>query len=437
MFRNIFTSTVLYSLVGILPSIIGFFLLPIYLTIISAEQYGVNVLVSSFSLILGVVMGLKLESAFRIFYFDYNFEEDKDKYLQTLLTSILIISGITTILTILFGEYIFSMFFGNDVSFYPIGFISVINIFIGSVNVLYIIDCQNRENRTAYVRFSLTTSALTICFQYLGIVVLDLGILSFFLSVLISSSFQLIYIFFNGKFKVGKIDIQMLKNSLKYSLPLIPFLSLLALEQQLDRFFLKKYHSLELLGIYALLIASLGMFTAVLNSLDNSIRPKLFLSLKDKDDKRDIKYYQYLYVGISLLAVFSVMIIVYILPFWVHNKKYLILINSIPLFGMSTIPLIYVRYFSLIFSLKKDSVNLFVISFLKILILIPIFYILVPIYGIEGILLSLFFANIFNSLVFYFLIKYKHKFNLAPTYDVFFNICMCSCFFIYWYLTSA
>jgi O-antigen/teichoic acid export membrane protein len=410
-------------------------LLPIYLNIISVEQYGVYLLISSFSLILGVITGLKLESAFRIFYFDYNFEADKYKYLQTISTSILIISGITTILTIIFGEYIFSIFFGSDVSFYPFGFISVINIFIGSVNVLYIIDCQNRENRNGYVQYSLTTSTLTICFQYLGIVVLDLGVLSFFLSVLFSSCFQLIYIYFIGKFKIGKIDKEMLKNSLKYSLPLIPFLFLLAIEQQLDRFFLKKYHSLELLGVYALLIASLGIFSAVLNSLDNSIRPNLFLSLKSKDAKRDIKYYQYLYVGISLLAVFSVMIIVYILPFWVHNKKYLILINSVPLFGMSIIPLIYVRYFSLIFSLKKDSVNLSLISFLKILILIPIFYILVPIYGIEGILLSLFVVNFFNSLVFYLLIKYKHKFNLFPTYDVFFNIFMCSCFFIYWCLT--
>jgi len=103
MFRNIFTSTVLYSLVGILPSIVGFALLPIYLNIISVEQYGVYALINSFSLILGVIMGLKLESAFRIFYFDYDFETDKERYLQTLFTSIIVISGITAILTILFG----------------------------------------------------------------------------------------------------------------------------------------------------------------------------------------------------------------------------------------------------------------------------------------------------------------------------------------------
>lgn len=432
MYRNIFTSTVLYSLVFILPSIIGFILLPVYLNIIPVAQYGVYTLINSFSLILGVIMGLKLESAFRIFYFDYNFETDKEKYLQTLFTSILAISGIIAILTILFGEFIFGIAFGDDVDFYPLGFISVINICIASMNVLYAIDCQNRENRLAYVKYSLTASAIAICLQYLGIVVFGFGILSFFLSTLVSGCLQFAYVVYIGKLKIRKIDREMLKNSLKYSLPLIPFLFFLATEQQLDRFFLKKFHSLELLGIYALLLTTSGVFTAMINSLDNSIRPRLFRSLKEEDAVYDIKYYQYLYVSISLLVVFAVMTLAYILPYWIDNEKYLPLIKSIPLFGMSIIPLIYVRYFALLFSYKKDSANLTVISFVKLLVLIPIFYVLVPPYGIEGILLSLFVANVLNTTVFFLLLKYKHKIELKQTYDVLLNLCICGCLFIYW-----
>lgn len=432
MYRNIFTSTVLYSLVFILPSIIGFILLPVYLNIITVAQYGVYTLMNSFSLIIGVIMGLKLESAFRIFYSDYKFEIDKEKYLQTLFTSILVISGITVILTILFGEFIFGIAFGDDVDFFPLGFTSVINIFIASMNVLYAIDCQNRENRLAYVKYSLTASAIAICLQYLGIVVFGFGILSFFLSTLVSGSLQFAYVVYIGKLKIGKIDREMLMNSLKYSLPLIPFLFFLATEQQLDRFFLKKFHSLELLGIYALLLATSGVFTAIINSLDNSIRPRLFRSLKDKDAVHDIKYYQYLYVSISLLTVFAVMTLAYILPYWIDDEKYLPLIKSIPLFGMSIIPLIYVRYFALLFSYKKDSLNLTLISFIKLLALIPIFYILVPPLGIEGVLLSIFVANVFNTIMFYLLIKYKHKLKVTLKYDVLLNLCICGCLFIYW-----
>ena len=429
MFKSIFTSTVLYSLVGILPSIIGFFLLPLYLTIISVEQYGVYVLVNSFSTILGVIMGLKLESAYRIFYFD---QKDKKRYLSTLFTSILIISTATSFITILFGDFLFKNVFGLDVRFFPYGFLAVINVLLGSINILYAIDCQNRENRTAYVWYSLAASSIAICIQYVGIVFFKYGILSFFVSVLTSGCVQFVYIVFIGKFRIGKIDRLMVNDSLKYSLPLIPLLFLLTAEQQMDRFFLKKYHSLELLGIYALLLTASGFFSVLINSLDNALRPRLFQSLKINDTVHDIKYYQQIYVFISTAAVIGVIILAYILPQWIGNFKYLPLLKSIPLFAMSMIPLVYVRYYAVLFSYKKDSNNLTIISFIKLIVLMSVFYLFVPVYGIDGILLSIFVANMMNAIMFYFLIKYKHKLIVSLTYDVVINLCISGFLFIFW-----
>jgi O-antigen/teichoic acid export membrane protein len=432
MFKNVFTSTALYSLAAILPATIGFLLLPVYLNILSVEQYGIYALINSFSAILGVVMGLKLESAYRVYFFDYSFEIEREKYLHTLFTSILIISGTMSILIMLFGEFIFDAAFGTGVNFFPYGLLSVINIFIGSMNILYAIDFQNRENRRGYIWYSLSASAITICLQYIGIVLLGFGILSFFAAVLVTGCIQFVYIVYKGKFKIIKIDKRMLMRSLKYTLPLIPFLFLLTAEQQLDRLFLKKYHTLELLGVYALLLTTGGIFSTIINSLDNAVRPRLFNSLKEEDTEHNINYYQFIYVSVALLVVISVMILAYVLPYWINNPKYFMLIKSIPLFAMSIIPLVYVRYFALLFSYKKDSANLTLISFLKLMVLFPIFYILVPKYGIDGILLSLFIANIVNTSVFYWLIKYKHKLNLRPTYDLLINLGFCAVLFIYW-----
>lgn len=429
MFKSIFTSTVLYSLVGILPSIIGFFLLPLYLTIISVEQYGVYVLVNSFSTILGVMMGLKLESAYRIFYFD---QKDKESYLSTLFTSILIISTATSFISILFGDFLFKNVFGPDVNFFPYGLLAVINVFLGSINILYAIDCQNRENRVAYVWYSLAASTISIGIQYVGIVVFKYGILSFFVSTLISGCVQFGYILLIGKFKIGNIDRLMVNDSLKYSLPLIPFLFLLTAEQQIDRFFLKKYYSLELLGVYALLLTAGGFFSVLMNSLDNALRPRLFQSLKNKDTVHNIKYYQQVYVLISTVAAVGVIILAYILPYWIGNFKYLPLLKSIPLFAMSMIPLIYVRYYAVLFSYKKDSNNLTIISFIKLLFLMLVFHLLVPLNGIDGVLLSIFLANVINAMVFYFLIKYKHKIVVSLTYDVVINLCISGFLFIFW-----
>jgi O-antigen/teichoic acid export membrane protein len=429
MFRGIFTSTILYSLVGILPSIVGFLLLPFFLTVIPAEQYGIYVLINSFSTILGVIMGLKLESAYRVFFFEQN---DKKKYLGILFTSILMSSTLISLVTILFGDLLFKKVFGADVKFFPYGLLAVINILIGSINILYAIDCQNREKRKAYVWYALAASFLSISIQYLGIIVFKHGILSFFVAALITGVVQLGYILSTGKFTIIKIERSIINESLRYSLPLIPFLFLLTAEQQIDRFFLKKYHSLELLGIYALLLTASGFFSVLINSLDNALRPRLFQSLKMSDPVHDIKYYQKIYVSIAMVAVTGVVLISYILPHWIGNLKYLPLLKSIPLFAMSMIPLVYVRYYAVLFSYKKDSKNLTIIGVVKLIVLILVFRAFVPAYGIDGILLSLFIANLLNASLFFILVKYKHKLEVPLTNDLVISTGISALLFIFW-----
>ena len=429
MFKSIFTSTVLYSLVGILPSIVGFLLLPLFLTVIPAEQYGIYVLINSFSTILGVIMGLKLESAYRVFFFEQN---DKKKYLGILFTSILMSSTLISLLTILLGDLLFKKVFGADVKFFPYGLLAVINIFIGSINILYAIDCQNREKRKAYVWYALAASFLSISIQYLGIIVFKHGILSFFVAALITGVVQLGYILSTGMFTIIKIERSIINESLRYSLPLIPFLFLLTAEQQIDRFFLKKYHSLELLGIYALLLTASGFFSVLINSLDNALRPRLFQSLKMNDPVYNVKQYQKIYVSIALVALAGVVLLSYVLPHLIGNLKYLPLLKSIPLFAMSLIPLVYVRYYAVLFSYKKDSKNLIIIGVIKLIVLILVFRAFVPAYGIDGVLLSLFIANLLNALLFFMLVKYKHKLVVPLTTDLAVSTGITALLFIFW-----
>ena len=429
MFKSIFTSTILYSLVGILPSIVGFLLLPFFLTVIPAEQYGIYVLINSFSTILGVIMGLKLESAYRVFFFE---QHDKKKYLGILFTSILMSSTLISLVTILFGDLLFKKVFGADVKFFPYGLLAVINIFIGSINILYAIDCQNREKRKAYVWYALAASFLSISIQYLGIIVFKHGILSFFVAALITGVVQFGYILSTGKFTIIKIERSIINESLRYSLPLIPFLFLLTAEQQIDRFFLKKYHSLELLGIYALLLTASGFFSVLINSLDNALRPRLFQSLKMNDPVYNVKQYQKIYVSIALVAVAGVVLLSYVLPHWIGNLKYLPLLKSIPLFAMSLIPLVYVRYYAVLFSYKKDSKNLITIGLIKLIVLILVFRALVPAYGIDGVLLSLFIANLLNASLFFMLVKYKHKLVVPLTTDLAVSTGITALLFIFW-----
>jgi O-antigen/teichoic acid export membrane protein len=187
-----------------------------------------------------------------------------------------------------------------------------------------------------------------------------------------------------------------------------------------------------LLGIYALLLTASGFFSVLINSLDNALRPRLFQSLKMNDPVYNVNQYQKIYVSIALVAVTGVVLLSYVLPHWIGNLKYLPLLKSIPLFAMSLIPLVYVRYYAVLFSYKKDSKNLIIIGVIKLIVLILVFRALVPAYGIDGVLLSLFIANLLNALLFFMLVKYKHKLVVSLTFDLAVSTGITALLFIFW-----
>ncbi len=97
-----------------------------------------------------------------------------------------------------------------------------------------------------------------------------------------------------------------IKEALKFSLPFIPFLILYNIENQMDRFFIEKFLSLEELARYAVLLSIATAIITLLNSFDNAIRPELYsvLSKNESNKKQEIKKKMdfYLLVGIVSLS---------------------------------------------------------------------------------------------------------------------------------------
>jgi hypothetical protein len=56
----------------------------------------------------------------------------------------------------------------------------------------------------------------------------------------------------------------------------------------------------------------------------------------------------------------------------------------------------------------------------------------VPAYGIDGVLLSLFIANLLNALLFFMLVKYKHKLVVSLTFDLAVSTGITALLFIFW-----
>lgn len=74
---KVLKNTGAYTLVGIIPYLTSFIMLPIYTRYMSPEDYGILALVSAFQAILATVVFLQLNAALPRYYFEYSGNELK------------------------------------------------------------------------------------------------------------------------------------------------------------------------------------------------------------------------------------------------------------------------------------------------------------------------------------------------------------------------
>ena len=109
----------LYTLAGILPYSISFFMLPVYTRYMTPDDYGILSLISTFSAMITPFISLQLGSALSRYYFDYGVLEFKC-FFSTIVYSIIAISGIFIIAVHLAGDGLTGFIFPKaDIPYFP------------------------------------------------------------------------------------------------------------------------------------------------------------------------------------------------------------------------------------------------------------------------------------------------------------------------------
>lgn len=397
--------TLIYTFLGVLPPVISFVLLPVFLKYLTTNEYVILSLSNSFFAVFSIVLNLKVDQAFRHIYF---FEPDNTPKQLALFRNLfnfqILIFCFWIIIMYLIGNYVFVIIFKNNFSFFPYTFIMMISLFIGMLNGFYFLYLQNKFEVKKYSFYFIVNILLTPILQVLCIKVFKLGFLWFLLSSLCSSLFILMLIIFNNRllFKI-EFSKSVIKEALKFSLPFIPFLLLYNLENQLDRFFIEKFLLLEDLARYSVLLGISSSIFILFNSLDNAIRPELFTILSKKLEGFELliqkKLDFYLLIGLlalSFLSAFGTNI-----HWFLNHSKYNGISLYFPIVAFTYLPLILLRFLALIlmYENKIKKINYFTGG--KLVLMAILFYFLVPQFKIYGALMTIGLSNLLNVCIFY------------------------------------
>ncbi|MCK9491395.1 MAG: oligosaccharide flippase family protein [Sulfurimonas sp.] len=332
-------NSIIYTISDILNKAIPFLLLPILTKYLTPNDYGIISLFGIFTSILTILIGLNLNGAISVNYFKLN-----DRILlSSYVGNAILILFIMTIITIFFIS-IGSVFFDTKILEIPFYWL-VIGVVVALSQVLIMINLtlyQTEQKAKKYVIFELIQVIFNVVLSLILIVGYALSWEGRLIAISITSVFFAnisFYILYKYR-KMVKFDINInyIRDMLKYGVPLLPHSLAGWGKTSIDRLIIISFLGTAELGIYAIAYQMASIINLVFISFNKAWIPYLFEKLKNINStiKNDLVKFTYIY--------FFIIIILYIIIYYFINIVFQYFIDSSYSSAATLVPIIMVAF---------------------------------------------------------------------------------------------
>ncbi|MBR1493949.1 MAG: polysaccharide biosynthesis protein [Acidaminococcaceae bacterium] len=394
-------NALIYTASGLLLRCFSFFLLPLYTAYLTTEDYGIISLAASFIETAAFVVAFSLFSAVMRFYVDLKEDSKRLKRFYGTVSLFVFLSSIFfgVILTV-FYSYL-SRFIFAGVPYYPVIFVSLVALVFHCQQVIFdtILRSQQQAKKSslisiAFFIFNAVLTIVFICIFKLGAVgVIAASGIAYF----VCTACLVIYMLRTRQISYC-LDIALLKDALRYSLPIMPHNLSTHIALLASQILVGDVISLGSLGIYSVASKFGNLADTIQVYIDRAYGPWFYEVMHGggEDLKNNLrKTVQLLISCIGLaflvLALFSHDCIVLFL-----NKNYVEAWKYVPcIILVFAIKTMYYFYVEILFYYKKASKYLFTATVTGSTLNIILSFFLIPIWGIVGAVL----ANAISMLV--------------------------------------
>lgn len=305
---SILVNSSVYTILSVLQKAINFFLLPLYTIYLTPADYGIiNVVIAVCSL-LTFLLTFSLQGASSRFYYKYKDDEARIKAIWgTNFAFIILNSFIWLYLIIISRQWILDKIMPG-IEFYPIIFTSLIGLLFSPIYLYYQTYLQTTEKAFSFSLNGFLYFILNLSLTIILVVVYKQGAFGVILSLAITNLIFGIYSIIELIKRFGVIfKIQSLKESLAYSLPLLPHNLSGWINGMLDKLFINNLVGLTSVGLYG--IGS--QFGAIVNMLGLGVNqayvPWFFKNSNSIEGKNKIRLFSN--AGIAALSLITIGII--------------------------------------------------------------------------------------------------------------------------------
>ena len=374
----------IYSVMAIFQKGISFFLVPLYTILLSPQEFGlVNQIIAITSFFILLFNFALDEAAVRLYFPLRKYKARSKKVLGTIvLTSIFI-------------------FFVKEISLSLI-ILSVLIIGSSPLFVIYQKLLRIQEKAKHYTFLSLFFTLIQIGLSVFFIVVLDLNALGYLLAITITN--LIFFVVSLGYLKneiYWQIDVQILKNALRYGLKIIPHslsgwfskgFTIITIGQISGSFLVGVFNAMNFLSIIINVMAKAVM---------DAFQPWIYTKLEEPETNKNLLFEVSKFMGLIVvlagffLSLFSAELIKTFINNSYHTEFHIVpilLYSAIILFIGSL--LVYVLYYD-----KSKTYLIGVSSFIGAIINVILCLWLIPKFSLLGAALSVSIANTITAVV--------------------------------------
>lgn len=392
--NKVLLNSIIYTCSGLLQKCFSFFLLPLYTVYLTTEDYGINSIAGSFLTTTSFIVSFSLFSAIMRFYVDLKDDPERLKRFYGSISLFVLLSGVVWIgIFYIFRaplcKYVFS-----GVDFFPIVFVCLISLVFNCQHTIYDNIMRSQQKALKSSLFSIAYFLLTVTLNIIFVVGFQLGVLGILLATAISSFLYTVYFVIEMSTKktiTFCLDWALLKQALKYSVPIMPHNLSTHIAVLVSNVFIGGVNTLSTLGVYSVATQFGNIADTIQTYADSAYGPWLYENLKNKEDayKKTIRktvnfiisVIGLFFIGISLFAHDYIVLLV--------DPDYIGAWRFVPwIVGVFAIKTIYYFYVQILFYYKKASRKLFIATLSGSLINVLLSAIIIPIYGVYGSILA-------------------------------------------------
>ncbi len=419
--KKLTANSFLYSFSGILQRASSIFLFPIFSSYLTKKDYGIQSYSSSLASILIILSFLELPRAMtRMMYEKNKTVGHPYKVVGTIFISCFAISICTSTISLALFYYFLQPQLG-EIKFYPYIFFTILNIPFQLFYTLYTSFLKATHQGKSAFKLDNSYFLLNVFFNLLFVVGFKTDVIGLIYSTIAANIIIGIVSLRVFVFRIIKYFSRViLRDSLKYSFTVFPFILLGSIGEIADNFFLNKYTGASNLGLFYIAGTFAGIFSLFKESILSAFLPYYFdLSKRGLINQKTSK----LITEILIVTAFGALGLAYfnyeVLFIFSRNKELINSYHYIPFIIMGYYFIFIGQLFNIPIYLNSKLIKYLVLTTItSVVIGVSLEIWLIPIYGIIGVVIAKLAAYIAQAIA-CAILNNKNQANLFPHFKMF------------------